>query len=127
MIMPPDKRLLVLQSPPESLPDQIPAALLDAVFAEDSTGSKLPRAVMVGDDEVVVYQACKAVSLDTLNGLDTLTVRMTEYMEDLTGKAIKKIMLTFSCDEQMRLQALQRDIQVVTKDELIKWRKTTIH
>lgn len=127
MIMPLDKRLLVLPSPSEGLPDQIPAALLDAVCAKDSTGSKLPRAVVVGEDEVVVYQACKAVSVDTLKGLDELTVRLADYIEGLAGKAIKKVMLAFFCDEHMRLQALQRDIHVVIKDELVKWRKTTIH
>jgi hypothetical protein len=113
----------------DEMPDEIPAALLNALFEEESTGRKLPRAVMVGKDEVVVYQVCKIVSADDLSRLDELTtcVARMENIESGAAKNIHKVILAASCDEDIRLRAENGGIHVLTKDELVHRRNTLIH
>jgi hypothetical protein len=130
--MPSNKTPLVSRSPSEDLsdetPDQIPAALLNALFGQESTGRKLPRAVMIGEDEVVVYQACKTVSADDLKHLEELTtsVASMEDIKGLAGRKIHKVILAVSCEGDIRLQAENRGIHVLTKDELVQTRNTPI-
>jgi hypothetical protein len=131
--MPGDKPLLVSRLPSEDrfdeMPDQIPAVLLNALFAEESTGRKLPRAVMVGEGEVVVYLVCKTMSTEDLNRVDQLTVCVTqmEEIKGTAGKEIRKVILAASCEVDIRLQAEKQGIHVLTKDELFKRRNTPIH
>jgi hypothetical protein len=106
--------------------DQIPPALFAAVLEERSGELKLPRAVLVSEDEMVVYQACKVVGTGDLEALDKLTAYVAT-LDDIKGdeaKAIHKVRLAGSCDEDMRLQARKRGIRVLTKDELLRRRKT---
>lgn len=131
--MPNDKTSLISRSPSEDsfdqMPDQMPAALLDALFEERSTGRKLPRAVMVEENEVIVYQICKIVSVEDLSQLDELTAYVA-HMDDikgLVGKSIHKIILAVSCEGDIRLRAQERGIHVLTKDELLHRRSASIH
>jgi hypothetical protein len=100
---------------------EIPSVLLDALFEQDPTERKLPRAVVVGHDEVVVYQACKAVSADDLWRLDELAIRVAtmEEIKGVAGKEIRKVILAAYCDQSIRLQALERGIAVLTRDGLV--------
>lgn len=131
--MPNDKASLISRSSSEDsfdqMPDQIPAALLAALFEEGSTGRKLPRAVMVGENEVIVYQTCKTVSVEDLSHLDELTACVAR-MDDIkgpVGKSIHKIILAASCEKDIRLRARERGIHVLTKDELAHRRSALIH
>jgi hypothetical protein len=106
--------------------DQIPPALFAAVLEERSSELKLPRAVLVSEDEMVIYQACKVVGTDDLEALDKLTAYVAT-LDDIKGgdsKVIHKVMLAEACDEDMRLEARKRGIHVFTKDELLRHRKT---
>jgi hypothetical protein len=109
------------------VPEEIPASLVDAIFDSDSQ-RKLPRAVMVGKDDVVVYQTCKAVSAADLKRLDELTTALetTKEIQGLAGKEIHKVILAGYCDGDIRLRAMERGINVLTKDELLQRRNLPV-
>ena len=110
------------------LPGALPKALVDAILESDSSDRKLPRAVVIEDDQVVVYEACKTVSVEDLTRLEDLAdcVIGLNEIDGLAGKEIHKVILAVSCDRDICLKAHGHGIKVVTIEELMERRAAPI-
>jgi hypothetical protein len=106
----------------DHITEEIPGALLEALFAPESRRHKLPIAVIIEDHGILIYQVCKDIQIDDLNELDQLTscVARTEELHGSLANQIHKVILARRCSDDICGQAEKRQIHVLTEHELIK-------
>ena len=108
----------------DHIADEIPSALLEALFAPQSERRKLPIAIIIGDHGVLIYQVCKDIQIDDLDEIDELSscVARTDELQGFANQ-IHKVILACRSSDDICVQAEKRHIHILTEHELIKRQK----